>query len=401
MRLPRSLQFEARDKNTFLMIARKKIVHLQLLPLMSGVQKVTLDELAHLDPVRFDRVAVCKCEGEFTEQLRKIGVRVHLVPELERAISPKRDVQAYVALRDFFRAEHPDIVHTHSSKTGILGRLAASAARVPIIVHTVHGYAFPAESRPAIRAIFKFLERRAGRVTDRMIVLNDADAAIARDQLGVSEHRLALLPNGVDVDTYAPATPERRKALRQSIFGIVAPDHVIVGMVGRLWLQKNPQCFVRAAIRVAAQRRNISFFMVGDGEFRAELTTMIQASDHADRIRILGWRSDVPDLLKALDVMVLPSRWEGMPLAILEAMSSAVPVVASDIPGNHHLVDDGSDGRLFPLDDDEALAAALINLVDDAAKRSRFSAQARSKVLAKYTLSARMDKIAAIYEDNR
>lgn len=383
------------------MTTRKKIVHLQLLPLMSGVQKVSLDELAHLDPARYERIAVCKCEGEFTEQLRRIGVRVHLVPELERAISPRRDVQAYLALRDFFRAERPNIVHTHSSKTGILGRLAAKAAKVPTIVHTVHGYAFPGESRQAIKAIFKFLERKAGQVTDRMIVLNDTDKAIARDLLGVPESRLTLLPNGVDVDAYAPASPERRAALRAGEFGVHDADHVIVGMIGRLWLQKNPQCFVRAAIRVTALRPNVSFFMIGDGEFRAELEAAIQASGDAQRIRILGWRSDVPELLKALDLMVLPSRWEGMPLAILEAMSSAVPVVASDIPGNHHLVEDGSDGRLFPLDDDEALAAALIELVDDPGRRARFSAQARAKVLARYTLSARMDKITAIYESPR
>jgi len=383
------------------MTTRKKIVHLQLLPLMSGVQKVSLDELAHLDPARYERIAVCKCEGEFTEQLRRIGVRVHLVPELERAISPKRDVQAYLALRDFFRAERPDIVHTHSSKTGILGRLAAKAAGVPTIVHTVHGYAFPAESRAAIKAIFKFLERRAGRVTHRMIVLNDADAAIARDLLGVPDRRLAVLPNGVDVDTYSPATPEARHALRRSVFGIESLDHVVVGMVGRLWVQKNPQCFVRAAIQVAAQRPQVSFFMIGDGEFRHELEAAIRASGQADRIRILGWRSDVPELLKALDLMVLPSRWEGMPLAVLEAMSSAVPVIASDIPGNHHLVEDGSDGRLFPPDDDQALASALIELVDDAALRARFSAQARSKVLRRYTLSARMKQITAIYEEAR
>ncbi len=381
------------------MTPRKKIVHLQLLPLMSGVQKVSLDELAHLNPEHYERIAVCKCEGEFTEQLRKIGVRVHLVPELERSISPKRDMQAYFTLRNFFRAERPDIVHTHSSKTGILGRLAASAAQVPTIVHTVHGFAFPGESRQAIKAIFTFMERQAGKVTDRMIVLNDTDADIASDLLGVPNSRQALLPNGVDVDIYAPAAPEQRQLLRQSVFGIDAPGHVIVGMVGRLGLQKNPQCFVRAAARVTAQRDNASFFMIGDGEFRAELEATIQASGHADRIRILGWRSDVPEILKALDAMVLPSRWEGMPLAILEAMSSGVSVIASDIPGNHHLVHDGSDGRLFPLDDDEALAAALIDLVDDPAKRSRLSLQARAKVLAQYTLSARMEKITAIYED--
>lgn len=380
------------------MTHRTKIVHVQLLPLMSGVQKVSLDELAHLDSARYERIAMCKCEGEFTENLRRIGVRVHLVPELERAISPVQDFRAYRALRDFFSREQPDIVHTHSSKTGVLGRLAARAARVPMIVHTVHGFAFPSESRKVVKTVFKLLERLSAKVTDTMVVLNDTDAETARDMLGVPDSRLALLPNGVDIDTYAPADPEKRQELRRSSLGIDSVDDVVIGMVGRLWLQKNPQCFLRAAIQVAGQRSNVSFYMIGDGEFRAELEATINASGHSGRIHILGWRSDVPELLKALDLMVLPSRWEGMPLAILEAMSSAVPVVASDIPGNHHLVRDGRDGRLFPLDDSQALAAALIDLIDDPAKRVRFSAQARAKVLAEYTLSGRMDKITAIYQ---
>lgn len=383
------------------MTRRIKIVHVQLLPLMSGVQKVSLDELMHLDPQRYERVAVCKCEGEFTNRLRSIGVRVHLMPELERSISPKRDVQAYLALRRFFRTERPDIVHTHSSKTGILGRLAAHAAGIRTIVHTVHGFAFSGEARKVIRAAYKFLERRAAKVTDTMIVLNDTDATIAHEVLRVPNSRQVLLPNGVDVDAYAPGGPGQRQALRRSAFGVDSPAHVVIGMVGRLWLQKNPQCFVRAAIQVVAQREQATFFMIGDGEFRAELEAAIQKSGHVDRIRIMGWRSDVPDLLKALDLMVLPSRWEGMPLAILEAMSSAVPVVASNIPGNRHLICEGIDGRLFPSDDDDALARALIDLIDHPTKRLRFSAQARAKVLANYTLSARMNKITAIYEKRR
>lgn len=380
------------------MNARKKIIHLQLLPLMSGVQKVSLDELAHLDKSRYDRIAVCKCEGEFTRQLRLIGVRVHLVPELERSISPLRDLRAYRSLSSFFRKERPDVIHTHSSKTGILGRLAAKTARVPTIVHTVHGYAFPGESRWFIKAIFKFLEKCAGRVTDRIIVLNDNDATIAHTQLGVPLERIELLPNGIDTDIYAPTTTEHRQALRKKMFRIEDSEHVIVGMVGRLWFQKNPQCFVRAAIRVVAQRQKVNFTIIGDGEFRSELEEMIRASGHNERIHILGWRSDVSVLLKALDIMVLPSRWEGMPLAILEAMSSAVPVVASDIPGNHHLIQDGMDGRLFPPDDDTALSSALIDLIDNPDKRACFSAKARTKVMAQYTLTARMNKVLTIYE---
>ena len=358
---------------------------------MSGVQKVSLDELGLLDPECYERIVVCKCAGDFTEQLQRIGVRVHLVPELERSISPIRDAQAYLALRNFFRKEHPDIVHTHSSKTGILGRLAAYAAKVPTIVHTVHGYAFSSESRKTVRAIYIFLERLAGKVTNRIIVLNDTDATIARNLLGVPEPRIAVVPNGVDINIFAPALPVQRQTVRQFVYGIDAPDHVIVGMIGRLWLQKNPQCFVRAAIRVAEKRSKVSFFMIGDGEFRAELEHMIQSSGYAELIHI-------PELLKGLDIMVLPSRWEGMPLAILEAMSSAVPVVASDIPGNHHLVSDGINGRLFPPDDEIALAATLIDLIDCPEKRWHFSNQARSTILAQYALSTRLEKVSRIYE---
>jgi len=380
------------------MIDRRKIVHVQLLPLMSGVQKVSLDEISRLDRGRYEPIVVCKSDGEFTEKLRSMNVRVHLVPELERDLRPVRDIQAFVRMYSFFKKEKPSIVHTHSSKTGVLGRLAAWCAGIPLIIHTVHGFAFPAESRMPVRTVFRLLERVCGQITDRMIVLNDSDATIARELLGVPNSRQALLPNGVDIDTYAPAAPPLRQALRQGIFGVADERRVTIGMVGRLWLQKNPQCFVRAAMRVLEQRTNVGFYLVGDGEFRSEVEATIQACGHADAIAILGWRGDVPDILKALDIMVLPSRWEGMPLAILEAMSSAVTVVASDIPGNNHIVRDGVDGCLFPADDSDALASVLIDLIDHPQTRARLSACGREKIVASYTLSQRMSKITSIYE---
>lgn len=380
------------------MVHRIKIVHVQLLPLMSGVQKVSLDELTHLDRERYEPIVICKSDGEFTERLRKIDVRVYLVPELERELHPKHDIRAFFRMYSFFKQERPSIVHTHSSKTGVLGRLAAWCAGVPLIVHTVHGFAFPAEPRASVKAIFLFLERLCGKVTDRMIVLNDSDGTIARELLGIPDSRQTLLPNGVDIDAYAPAAPSLRYALRQALFGAADEHRVAIGMIGRLWLQKNPQCFVRAAISVLDKRTNVGFYLIGDGEFRSELEATIQASGHANAIVILGWRSDVPNILKALDVVVLPSRWEGMPLAILEAMSSAVTVVASDIPGNNHLVLDRVDGCLFPTDDSDALASILIDLIDHPQQRAQFSARGRDKIAASYTLSERMSKIMSIYE---
>lgn len=377
-----------------------KIIHVQLFPLMSGVQKVSLDELSQLDSNYYDRIVVCKCAGEFTDKLQSLGIRVHFIPELERNISPWRDLLAFLALKKFFKAEKPDIVHTHSSKTGILGRFSARAAKVHFIVHTVHGFSFPGEPRKIIRNLFKLLEWIAGKFTDKLIVLNVDDEIIAVNSLAIPKENIALLPNGVDISTYSPANCVRRLQLRNYIYNITNNEHIIIGMIGRLWHQKNPQCFVRAAIRVAKQRNNVSFFLIGDGEFRFELENQITSSNFSNRIIIMGWRCDVPELLKGLDVMVLPSRWEGMPLAILEAMSTGVTVVASNIPGNRDLICDQNDGRLFTADDDLALAEVLIDLIDTPAKRSLFSTRSRNKVLSSYSLSNRMKKIIEIYSES-
>lgn len=381
------------------MAFKKKLVHVQLLPLMSGVQKVSLDELENLDQSVYEMIVVCKSEGQFTERLRDINVRVKLIPELERKISPIQDFRAFISLLHFFRIEQPDVVHTHSSKTGILGRFAAFFARVPMVIHTVHGFPFAGEKSLINKVFFGFFEFIASKFTNKIIVLNDSDAAIAKNQLHVTEGRLVILPNGVDINCYAPGDSHIRNNIRKAVFGIESDQHLIIAMIGRLWEQKNPQCFVRAAISVLKKRVNASFYLIGDGEARGELEDMILRSEFSDRIRILGWRSDIPDLLKALDVMVLPSRWEGMPLAILEAMSSSVPVVVSDIPGNHHLVRDGIEGMLFPVDDSEALSLSLVKLIENPALRLNISTQARLRVLSKYTLSTRIEKINSIYHN--
>lgn len=374
-----------------------KIIHIQLFPLMSGVQKVSFDEISLLDENLFERIVVCKCDGEFTEQLRKLGVRIHLIPELKREISLVSDFLAYFQLRAFLKRESPDIVHTHSSKTGILGRFAAHAANVKAIIHTVHGYSFPGEQRLLFRFIFMLLERMAAIVSHKIIVLNSADAEISNKVLRIPRDKLALVPNGVDVTAYSPPTSKLRILLREKIFEISSNQHLIVGMVGRLSEQKNPHCFLQAALSVAERHSNVSFVMIGDGELRPVLQPIIQNSRHRERISILGWRRDITDILQSIDIMVLPSRWEGMPLAILESMSIGVPVIASNISGNNHLIRDGIDGTLFPSGDAYCLAQSLDELIDNPAKRASYALKARKKILSSYSLASRIQNVLVIY----
>lgn len=376
---------------------RIRIAHLQLLPLMSGVQRVSLDELTRLDRSRFEPFVICKETGPFTEALERAGIPFFCVPELVREISPRQDWLALRKLTRLFRAQRFDIVHTHSSKTGILGRLAGRLAGVPVLMHTVHGYAFPAARNAFQSWLYLTLEWLGARITDALVLLKQDDLDLARARLHVAEDRLHLVPNGVDVERYAPRIDAARSLIRQEQLGI-NDGCVAIGMVGRLWQQKNPDCFVRAAISLLRSGQvQARFFLIGDGELRAGLEACIREAGFADSIRILGWRNDVEELLAGLDVFVLPSRWEGLSLAILEAKSAGLPVVVSDIPGNRDLVREGIDGYIFSPDNDEDLAAKLESLIADAGLRRRLGASGRNKVLRKFTLIERVKKMECLY----
>jgi glycosyltransferase involved in cell wall biosynthesis len=377
-----------------------RLVHLQLLPLISGVQKVTLEEFTLLDRGVFEPLLVCKEAGALSSRLQDVGVASHYASNLVRPISPVRDLTAAGQLLRLFKALRPAIVHTHSSKTGILGRIAGRLAGVPVVMHTVHGYAFPYASSGLVRGIYFAMEYLGGKLCDALVVLNEADRDIAINRLRVPAHKVYLIPNGVDTQAFGRSPEETRAALRRDLFGVESDEVVCIGMVGRLWRQKNPACLLDAARRVLAQTdRPVKFFFIGDGELRGELEQGMAEHGLQERVTILGWRDDVPRLLSALDLFVLPSRWEGMPLAILEAMASSVPVVASDISGNRDLVSHGEDGFLFDSENDEQLAERLLELVEDPARREAMARNAREKVESRYPLGKRIERMAALYKE--
>lgn len=381
------------------MKANKKIriLHLQLLPMMSGVQKVALDEMTLIDRNHFEPLLVCKMPGEFTETAGKLGVECHYVDELQRAISPVKDLKALYKLYRLFKELRPDVVHTHSSKTGVLGRIAAKFAGVPAVMHTVHGFSFDGAGGAAQRAIYLMLEWISARFCDAILLLKNADLELTRTTLGVDQKKLHLIPNGVSMTDFAPQAQDAGKPGKCELLGC-NEDDVTIAMTGRLWEQKNPECFVRAAIEVLKSgAEKVRFYLIGDGPLRETLQHIIDASGFSEKITILGWRSDVKALLQVMDVFVLPSRWEGLPLAILEAMSTGLPVIASDIPGNNDLVEDGVTGYLFERENHQALAARLNLLLSDPVKRTRFGIAARTRVVDHYRIENRVSRIERLY----
>lgn len=376
--------------------ATYRITHLQLLPLLSGVQRVTLDELERLDDSA-ERWLLCQELGPLTEGAQASGARVVTVPPLVREIHPLQDLKALWQLWCCFRRERFDVVHTHSSKTGVLGRLAARLAGVSCIVHTVHGFAFPAATSGLQRRIFHAMEWLGARCSHRVICLHEEDARICREQLGLPAEQVVVLANGIDLKKFRPLTVGAdRAALRRSL-GLPVNRQLIL-MVGRLWEQKNPGGLVAAYRRLwAAGDPGADLVLVGDGELQPELAKVVQEAGLTEHVHFLGWRTDTPELLRTSDIFVLPSRWEGMPLAILEAMGSGLPVVVSDIPGNRHLVEDGAQGLLFPVEDDQALATSLRRLIDQPALRQQLGKAGRQKVVAEHDVQHRVEQMSSLY----
>lgn len=375
-----------------------RLVHLQLLPLLSGVQKVSLDEFSKIDSVKYEPILVCKESGPLVNAISALGFKSEFVPSLERDISPKADVKALLDLVKCFRRIRPDVVHTHSSKTGILGRLAARLAGVPMVIHTVHGFAFPFAKSRFVRYFYFLAEFIGGLLSDKVVVLNITDYNYAIKNLKISESKVHLIPNGVAIESFGAAVSVR-KEYRQEVLATEKDEEICIAMVGRLWAQKNPLCLVEAAKKVIDRTDiPVKFFFAGDGELKDEVERKILEYRLEGKVGILGWRSDVPKLLSSVDVFVLPSLWEGMPLAILEAMASKLPCVVSNIPGNRDLVEHDVDGLLFEANNADSLAEQLIRVIEDRQLRERFSNAAFDKVTNKYSLARRMEKVTALYE---
>lgn len=373
-----------------------RIAHVQLFPLLSGVQRVTLDELERLSP-GYQRWLICKEEGPLTSGALEAGAQILTSEALVREIHPRLDLRALWQLWRYCRRYQFDVVHTHSSKTGVLGRLAARLAGVPCIVHTVHGFAFPAAKSKLQRQIFHAMEWIGARCSHLVICLHEEDARICREQLNVPAERVVILPNGIDLSKFTPVNCREQQHILRDKLDLPLNRRMII-MVGRLWEQKDPACLVEAYCSLWKQGDpGADLVLVGDGELQPQLQEFVTKAGLQAYVHFLGWRIDTPDLLRASDIFVLSSRWEGMPLAILEAMGTGLPVVVSDIPGNRHLVTHEQQGLLFPVGNSTVLAKALNKLLAEPELHTQLGKNARFRVEQFHDIRDRIKRIESLY----
>lgn len=335
-------------------------------------------------------------EGSLWPQAEARCGRALRVESMRRAVHPTLDLRSVCELVSLFRRERFDVVHTHSSKAGIVGRYAAHRAGVPLVVHTIHGMSFNRTQPAPVRALYAFLERRAARWTHAFISVADAMTKQAVAAGIAPRERFATIRSGMETDHFAPDAQTRADVRRA--WGI-PEDAVVVGTIARLFRNKGYEYLLRALPRIVGRCPQVRFVWVGDGADRDEYLAALEKLNLRDRVHLTGLilPEEVPAVLTGLDVLVHASAWEGLPRAIVQAALTEVPAVSFDNDGAPEAIDDGETGLLVPLGDANALADAVARLAADAALRLAMGQAARRKCMALFDWRTMVDQIDALY----
>ena len=382
-------------------LARPRVCHLITRLILGGAQRIALETAAFLArndwEVELWAGPETGPEGSLWEEARERGLAVRVVPDLRRAVSPMHDARAYAWLSRAWQAGAFDAVHTHSSKAGIVGRLAAERAGVPVRLHSVHGWAMEPATQPPASWIFTALERRAARSCDALIAVSQAvrDAGLARG-IGAAERYRVI--HGAVVPGPEPAPEARREARRE----LGLPEEAIVfGTLGRLDHAKDPLGAWQALEPLLNGDSRCWAVFIGDGPLRDRMAEAIARSPSRERVRLAGFRAQGSQLLPALDLFFLASRWEGFPLAVLEAMAAGLPVVSYAVAGVGEAVIDGETGFLASRGDRDLWRRRVKELAEDGPLRVALGAGGRRLVLERFSLETMLARTLALYESLR
>ena len=358
---------------------------------------------------RFAPLVVAGAIGEWDDQgglqasdaqgevLRKVGARWEVLPSLTRELNPIRDMIALWQLIRLFRRERPAIVHTHTSKAGALGRLAAWIVRVPVLVHTAHGHVYYGHFGRVLSWLFLLIERVLAWVTTSMIALTEVERDEHLERGVGRTDRFAVILSGIDVERF------RRAGIGEGarLLGTTYPDGAfVIGSVGWLTPVKGHQFLIEAIAKLKPKYPHVHLLLIGSGGLRDELKQRAVRLGIESSVDLLGMRTDVPECLSAMHCFVQPSLNEGMGRALVEAMAAARPVVASRVGGMPAIVEDRRTGLLVPPGDAEGLAAAMTELIERPDWARTLGLAARERIDASFSVPAMVRAIEAVYDES-
>lgn len=332
-------------------------------------------------------------QRSFEDQVTALGIPFHRV-DMVREISPFSDLKSLIKLVKLMRKQQYDLVHAHSSKAGILGRIAAKLTNTPAI-YTPNGFYFLGATSSIKTWLFLWIERFAGLITNRLVAVADSEYETAVKRRVIREDKLITIPNAIDVASLN-ADIDARDRLRKKLD--ISPDTLVVGTVSRHISQKDPLTLVRAAHLVLQEYPETQFIWCGDGELRQETEALAMQLGIHHQFHFLGFCRQHLDMVNTFDVFLLSSIFEGLPYALLDVMALAIPVVATDVVGTRDIIINGETGLLVESENPEALSQAIIELLQDSDKRYAMGLSGRSLVAEKYDLSIMIQNMEKLYQ---
>lgn len=327
-------------------------------------------------------------ESLFTREARRRGHETKVI-DMTRRLSPL----GLLRLTRFFKDQAFDLVHTNGARMNFYGRLAARLAGVPHVCSTVHNSLYDYPIGALKRSLYVAVDAWTARYAERIIAVADALAADLRDKYGIAAEKVLTIHNGVDMEELRAT--RGREALREELG--LKPEDPCLSAIGRMTNQKGFTFLVRALPSIAERSPGVRCLFVGDGPLRYDLEREAHALGVADICRFTGMRTDIPDILSATDVFVMPSLSEGFPMVLLEAMGMGRPVVATAVSGNPELIEDGRTGKLVAPSDPKALAEAVLRLLENPDEAQALGKAALIKVSTSFTVQIMVEKTERVY----
>jgi glycosyltransferase involved in cell wall biosynthesis len=376
-----------------------KVVNLVTRLNVGGVAHHVTNLMRGLDRNKYEQQLICGFEsaGEksMRDQVEARGVTPILIPRLVG--NPRlniSDALAFAHILRLLRQQRPMILHTHTSKAGLLGRVAARLTGVPIIVHTFHGLVLKGHYRPLKTNGVRAVERCLARLSDRLIVISNEDKNDLLAYRIAPAHKIEVIPLGLELDHFLDN--RKRRGLLHRELGLDSATRLI-GIVGRIAPIKNHRLFFDAMVQVLAEHATAHVVVVGDGDLCPEMERYVREMGIADRVSFLGWRHDLPQIYTDLDVLVISSNNEGTPVSAIEAMAAGRPVVATRVGGLPDVISDGETGYLVAPGNVEQLASAVKRVLSDGETTDRLRRNARESVKGKFAVERLAADIDLLY----
>ncbi len=338
---------------------------------------------------------------------KQLGIEPEFIPEMGRELNPLNDYKAYRKLKKIIAEFQPDIVHTHAAKPGLLGRMAAHAMKVPVVVHTFHGHVFHSYFNKFKTGLVIQTERFLAKRSDGIVAISELQKKELAGQFRIAKpEKFRVIPLGLDLDKFRESGPEKRTSFRNEFS--IADDEVVIAIIGRLVPIKNHSLFLRGIAHVLKHtNKKVRAVIVGDGDMRPALEAEATAlglsfstekdSSHRQPLIFTSWRSDIDRIVAGSDIIALTSFNEGTPVSLIEAQAAGKPVVSTRVGGIGDILIENQTALLSDVDDANGFFANLLKVVEDPALRHQMGALGTGLVIEKYSYQRLMTDMAAFY----